>query len=54
MASLPTGSRKYGTTYVQVLYRLDGGQTATWFHDHASVSKFRDLVNQAGPAKTSG
>lgn len=39
------GTRKEGTTYIQVLYRLDGCQTSTPFRDAASAAKFRDLVN---------
>ena len=49
MASQRTGSRTDDTTYVRVLHRLNGRHTS--FHDHVSASKFRDLVNQGGPAK---
>jgi hypothetical protein len=51
MASLRTGTRKGRTTYIQVLYWLTGRQTSTSFHDHASATVFRDLVNQVGRAR---
>ena len=53
MASLRTGTRKGRTTYIQVLW-LTGRQTSTSFHDHASATKFRDLVNQVGPGEAAG
>ena len=51
MASLRNMSRKNGTAYVQVLYRLNGKQTSTSFEDAASAAKFRDLVDAVGPVK---
>jgi integrase len=51
MASLRRGTRKDGSTYVQVLYRLDGKQSSTSFEDLASASKFQKLVRKFGPAK---
>lgn len=51
MASLRRGTRKDGSTYVQVLYRLDGKQSSTSFEDLASASKFQKLVQKFGPAK---
>lgn len=50
MASLRIGKpRKDGTTYVQVLYRLDGKQTSTSFEDLATAAKFKGLVETFGP-----
>ena len=49
MASLRNMSRKNGTAYVQVLYRLNGKQTSTSFEDAASAAKFRDLVDAVAP-----
>jgi len=43
MASLRRGTRKDGSTYVQVLYRLDGKQTSTSFEDMSSAAKFQKL-----------
>src|SRR5271167_1119230 len=51
MASLRPGTRKDGSTYVQVLYRLDGKQSSTSFEDVASAQKFQKMVDQFGPAK---
>ncbi|MCX5044640.1 site-specific integrase [Aldersonia sp. NBC_00410] len=51
MASLRSGTRKDGSTYVQVLYRLDGKQTSTSFEDMASAVKFQSLARKFGPAK---
>jgi len=42
MVSLQNMTRKNGTGYVQVLYRLNGKQTSTSFDDAASAEKFRD------------
>jgi len=42
MVSLQNMTRKNGTAYVQVLYRLNGKQTSTSFDDAASAEKFRD------------
>ena len=50
MASLRNMSRKNGTAYVQVLYRLNG-KRPTSFEDAASAAKFRDLVDAVGPVK---
>ena len=51
MASLRPGTRRDGSTYVQVLYRLDGKQSSTSFEDLASAQKFQKLVEKFGPAK---
>ena len=51
MASLRTRSRKDGSSYHSVLYRLNGRQTSTSFEDVASATKFRDLVDIVGPLK---
>jgi integrase len=51
VASLRTRSRKDGSTYHAVLYRLNGKQTSTSFEDLASATKFRHLADQLGPAK---
>jgi integrase len=51
MASLRNMSRKDGTAYVQVLYRLNGKQTSTSFEDAVSATKFKDLVEAVGPEK---
>jgi hypothetical protein len=51
MASLRAGTRKDGSTYVQVLYRLDGKQSSTSFEDLASAEKFKKLIDRFGPAK---
>ncbi len=48
MVSLQNMTRKNGTAYVQVLYRLNGKQTSTSFDDAASAEKFRDLVDAVG------
>jgi hypothetical protein len=46
MASLRPGTRRDGSTYVQVLYRLDGKQSSTSFEDLASAKKFQKLVDK--------
>lgn len=51
MASLRCGTRKDGSTYVQVLYRLNGKQSSTSFQDLTSATKFQKLVDRFGPAK---
>jgi integrase len=51
MASLRPGVRGDGSTYVQVLYRLNGKQSSTSFEDLASATKFQKLVDKFGPAK---
>ncbi|MGZ6880867.1 MAG: tyrosine-type recombinase/integrase, partial [Mycobacteriaceae bacterium] len=51
MASLRSGTRRDGATYVQVLYRLDGKQSSTSFEDLLSATKFQKLVEKFGPAK---
>ena len=51
MASLRSGTRRDGSTYVQVLYRLNGKQSSTSFEDLASATKFQKLVDKFGPAK---
>jgi hypothetical protein len=44
MASLRSLTRNDGSSYVQVLYPLDGKQTSTSFHDMGSATKFNKLV----------
>lgn len=51
MASLRSGMRRDGSTYVQVLYRLEGKQTSTSFEDMASAAKFQKLAGKFDPAK---
>jgi hypothetical protein len=51
MASLRSGTRRDGSTYVQVLYRLNGKQSSTSFEDLASVHRFQRLADEFGPAK---
>jgi hypothetical protein len=51
VASLRRGTRRDGSTYVQVLYRLNGTQSSTSFEDLASATKFQKLVDKFGPAK---
>ena len=48
MASLRRGTRRDGSTYVQVLYRLNGTQSSTSFEDVASATKFQKLVDKFG------
>jgi CHASE1-domain containing sensor protein len=48
MASLRPGTRGDGSTYVQVLYRLDGKQSSTSFEDLASAKKFQKVVDKFG------
>jgi hypothetical protein len=43
--------RRDGSTYVQVLYRLDGKQSSTSFEDLLSATKFQRLVDKFGAAK---
>ena len=42
---------KDGSTYTQVLYRLDGKQTSASFGDHAEALAFCELANRTSPAK---
>jgi len=51
MASLRRGTRRDGSTYVQVLYRLNGKQSSTSFEDLASATKFQTLVDKYGAGK---
>jgi len=51
MASLRTRRRKDGSVYYAVLYRLGGKQTSTSCEDLALATKFKNLVDQFGPAK---
>jgi hypothetical protein len=51
MASLRNMTRNNGPAYVQVLYRLNGKQTSTYFENAALAAKFRDLVDVVGPLK---
>jgi integrase len=43
--------RKDGTTYTQVLFRLDGKQSSASFDDHAEALAFCALANRTNPAK---
>jgi hypothetical protein len=47
VASIRT--RQGGSTYVQVLYRLNGKQSSSSFEDLASATKFQKLVEKFGP-----
>jgi len=51
MASLRRGTCRDDSTYVQVLYRLNGKQSSTSFEDLASATNFQKLVDKFGPAK---
>ncbi|AXH47071.1 tyrosine integrase [Mycobacterium phage Asayake] len=51
MASLRTSSRKDGSTYTSVLYRLNGKQTSTSFDDPVQAVEFKRMVDQLGAAK---
>ncbi|QFG08432.1 tyrosine integrase [Mycobacterium phage Guanica15] len=51
MASLRSGSRKDGSTYTQVRYRLKGKETSTSFDDPAHAVEFKRMVDQLGAAK---
>ncbi len=51
MASMRSRSRKDGTTYVEVMFRLDGRQRSISFTDKEHAQKFVDLVDLVGPAK---
>jgi hypothetical protein len=48
MASLRSGSRKDGTTYTQVRYRLNGKETSTSFDDPVHAVEFKRMVQQLG------
>jgi hypothetical protein len=43
-------TRKDRSPYTSVLFRLDGKQSSMCFDDHAKAVRFKDLVNQVGPA----
>jgi integrase len=49
MASIRPRSRKDGSEYFSVIYRLHGKQTSTSFTDFKSAKKFADLANKFGP-----
>lgn len=51
MASLRPGTRKDGSTYTQVRYRLNGKETSTSFDDAAQAVEFKRMCDQLGPAK---
>jgi len=51
MASLRTRNRRGGSIYLGVLYRFNGKQISTSFHDYVSAARFHDLVDKIGPAK---
>ena len=46
-----SGTRRDGSSYVQVLYRLNGKQSSISFEDLVSATKFQKLVDKFGPAK---
>ncbi|QBP31625.1 tyrosine integrase [Mycobacterium Phage Niklas] len=51
MASIRTASRKDGSEYTQVRYRLNGKQTSTSFDDATQAVEFKRMVDQLGAAK---
>ncbi|QFP94830.1 tyrosine integrase [Mycobacterium phage Marshawn] len=51
MASIRNGTRKDGSTYTQVRYRLNGKETSTSFDDGAHAVEFKRMVEQLGAAK---
>ena len=51
MATLRLRTRKDGSAYTSVLFRVDGKQSSMSFGDHAKAVRFKDLVKQVGPAK---
>ena len=51
MATLRLRTRKDGSAYTSVLFRVNGKHSSTSFDDHAQAVRFQDLVNQVGPAK---
>jgi hypothetical protein len=50
MASLRLRTRKDGTPFTSVLFREDGKQRSESFGDHKRAVKFKNLVEQVGPA----
>lgn len=48
MASMRARTRKDGSEYFSVLYRLQGRQTSTSFNDFASASAFCDSATRFG------
>jgi hypothetical protein len=44
-------ARADGSTYVQVLHRLNGKQSSTSFEDLASATRFQKFVDKFDPAK---
>ncbi len=51
MAALRLRTRKDGSAYTSVLFRVNGKQSSLSFDDHAKAVQFKDLVNQVGPVK---
>ena len=51
MASLRTRTRKNGSEYFAVLYRLDGKQASTSFDEFAAADSFKKLVDKYGPER---
>lgn len=49
MASLRARHRRDGSEYFAVLYRMNGRQSSSSFHDFSSAARFRDAVNKFGP-----
>ena len=51
MATLRVRSRKDGSAYTSVLFRVNGKQSSLSFHDHVKAVRFQNLVNQVGPVQ---
>jgi integrase len=51
MATLRLRTRRDGSAYTSVLFRVNGKQSSVSFDDHAKAIRFKDLVNQVGPTK---
>jgi integrase len=51
MATLRLRTRRDGSAYTSVLFRVDGKQSSISFDDHAKAVQFKELVNQVGPTR---
>ena len=51
MSSIRVRQRKDASTYMAVLYTLNGKQTSSSFNDHAEAIRFQELANRTSPAK---
>ena len=51
MASIKQRSRKDGSPYFDVMFRLDGRQRSVSFQTEAHAQKFRNLIELVGVAK---